>query len=254
MAGIRSVFPDLDLPQTRFLEFGAGWDLTIPLTYAAMGVRHQTLIDLRTSAQLDLINHGLARLGAHLSEYEEIARQPLAIDPTPVRNMEALADRYGIRWFCPVDACDTKFDSGSFDVITNSSVMEHLAPDILVAALRESRRLLVPGGVMSCEIYMEDHWAMADPSISVYNFLCFSEEEWRPFNPDTHYQNRLRLPDYLSAVAESGFELLQTSPAWPTAEDLATLDRLPLDAYFTSKYTREELGVKSLWLLLRKTD
>ena len=36
-----------------FYEFGAGWDLAIPLSYAALGVRRQVLVDIRPSARVE---------------------------------------------------------------------------------------------------------------------------------------------------------------------------------------------------------
>src|ERR1044072_1507456 len=35
-----------------FYEFGAGWDLAIPLSYAALGVGRQVLDDIRPSARV----------------------------------------------------------------------------------------------------------------------------------------------------------------------------------------------------------
>src|SRR5213078_5139864 len=45
-----------------FYEFGAGWDLAIPLSYAALGVGRQVLVDIRPSARVELVNHSLALL------------------------------------------------------------------------------------------------------------------------------------------------------------------------------------------------
>src|ERR1051325_358551 len=39
-----------------FYEFGAGWDLAIPLSYAALGVGPQVLVDIRPSARGELLN------------------------------------------------------------------------------------------------------------------------------------------------------------------------------------------------------
>src|SRR5947209_20546285 len=41
--------------EARFYEFGAGWDLLVPLTYYQRGVRDQTLVDIRPLVRLDLV-------------------------------------------------------------------------------------------------------------------------------------------------------------------------------------------------------
>src|SRR5919109_3082569 len=45
-----------------FYEFGAGWDLAIPLSYAALGVGRQILVDIRPSARVELVNETLGLL------------------------------------------------------------------------------------------------------------------------------------------------------------------------------------------------
>src|SRR5438034_9059390 len=39
-----------------FYEFGAGWDLALPVSYAALGVGRLVLADFRPSALVELVN------------------------------------------------------------------------------------------------------------------------------------------------------------------------------------------------------
>jgi hypothetical protein len=43
-----------ELPKAHFYEFGAGWDLAIPLTYYYMGIEHQTIVDIRPNIHFGL--------------------------------------------------------------------------------------------------------------------------------------------------------------------------------------------------------
>ena len=53
---------DRPLGEAVFVEFGVGWDLTIPLVYRALGVERQVLVDIRLNVRLELVNHTLRRL------------------------------------------------------------------------------------------------------------------------------------------------------------------------------------------------
>ena len=51
-------------------EFGAGWDLAIPLAYASLGVGRQVLVDIRPNLRLELVNASIARAGSFPPEPE----------------------------------------------------------------------------------------------------------------------------------------------------------------------------------------
>src|SRR5690242_5355407 len=82
-----------------FYEFGAGWDLAIPLSYASLGVERQVVVDIRPSARVELVNEtiGLLELGE------------------PVSSLAELQDRFGITYLAPRDARATGLDAGSID-------------------------------------------------------------------------------------------------------------------------------------------
>src|SRR5215475_5570196 len=40
-------FQPRDIERAQFYEFGAGWDLAIPLSFYVLGVRTQVLVDIR---------------------------------------------------------------------------------------------------------------------------------------------------------------------------------------------------------------
>src|SRR5262249_61748087 len=51
--------------EATFYEFGAGWDLAIPLGFTALGGPHQVLVDIRPVVRAALVNDSL-ELYAHL--------------------------------------------------------------------------------------------------------------------------------------------------------------------------------------------
>jgi SAM-dependent methyltransferase len=225
------------LGEAVFYEFGVGWDLAIPLSFAALGVGRQVLVDIRPSARVELVNHSLALLD-QLGE--------------PVGSLAELEERFGIEYLAPVDARKTGLPAESVDFVSSTDVCEHVPADDLAAIFRECHRLLRPGGAFSCRIDLQDHYSYFDRSLSRYNFLRFSDGAWRLVNSPLHFQNRLRAPDYLRLVRDAGFELLVERPSGPGEDGLRQLQEIPLAERFRNGYTPEELGVTVLSFVAKR--
>jgi SAM-dependent methyltransferase len=213
-----------------FYEFGAGWDLIIPLTYFKQGVRRQVLVDIRPSVRLELVADSARRLRL----------------PQP-RDLSEL----GIEYLAPRDARETGLPAASVDFISSTDTCEHIPEADLRRIFAECRRLLRTDGVFSCRIDMQDHYSYFDSSVSRYNFLRFSERTWRLVNSPIHFQNRLRRTDYLRLLDEAELDVVEERPSRPTEEDLETLRRLELAPEFRNGYPLEELGVKTLVFVAR---
>ncbi len=243
--------PGVKPEEATFYEFGAGWDLAIPLAYALLGVGRQVLVDIRPSARLELVNDSLAsfeRLRPELETEAGAALRPLG---GPLSSVHELERRFGIRYLAPCDARSTGLDDGSIDFASSTDTCEHIPEDDLAAIFRETRRLLRRGGAFSCRIDLQDHYAYFDPALSRYNFLRFSDGTWRLVNSPLHFQNRLRSPDYLRLVREAGLELVVERPSGPGEDGLRELEGLPLAPRFRG-YAPEELGVTVLSFVARK--
>lgn len=222
--------PRRPLDEAVFYEFGAGWDLIVPLLYYKHGVRRQILVDIRPSVRMDLVADSARRLGL----------------PKP-RDLAEL----GIEYVAPCDARDTGLPAASIDVISSTDTCEHIPPGDLRRIFAECRRLLKPDGVFSCRVDMQDHYSYFDPSVSRYNFLRFSERTWGLVNSPIHFQNRLRRSDYLALLDEAGLDVVEERPSRPNGDDLALLRRLGLAERFRNGYALEELGVKTLAFVAR---
>jgi SAM-dependent methyltransferase len=221
--------PGTPLADACFYEFGAGWDLAVPLAYALLGVGRQVLVDIRPSARVELVNDSIAsfELGA------------------PVASLEELEPRFGIRYLAPCDARDTGLPEGSVDFVSSTDTCEHIPGEDLALIFHESYRLLRPGGAFSCRIDLQDHYAYFDRSLSRYNFLRFSDRTWSLVNSPLHHQNRLRSSDYLGLVRDAGFELVVERPSGPSEEGRQELRALPLAERFRG-YSEDDLGVTVL--------
>jgi SAM-dependent methyltransferase len=234
-----------------FYEFGAGWDLNIALSYAALGIGRQLLVDIRPSVRVELVNHSLLTFERLWDELEAEAERELRPLGGPVRSTAELDARLGIEYLAPRDARATGLPGESVDFVSSTDTCEHIPAADLARIFAECRRLLRPGGAFSCRIDLQDHYSYFDPSLSHYNFLRFSDRTWRLVNSPLHFQNRLRAPDYLRLVHDARLEIVTETPSGPGAEGLAELRGLPLAPRFRG-YSLEQLGVGTLSFVARK--
>jgi SAM-dependent methyltransferase len=242
--------PGVPAAEATFFEFGAGWDLAIPLAYAMLGVGRQIVIDIRPSARAELVSDTIAAFERLRPELEEIAQRPLSELGGPIASVAELEPRFGICYLAPCDARATGLPAGSVDFASSTDTCEHIPRDDLAAIFVEMRRLLRRGGAFSCRIDLQDHYAYFDHSLSRYNFLRFSDRTWALVNSPIHFQNRLRAPEYLGLVRDAGFELLVDNPSGPSQQGLAELETLPLAERFRV-YPPEDLGVTVLSFVAR---
>jgi SAM-dependent methyltransferase len=237
--------------EAAFYEFGAGWDLAVPLAYAALGVGRQVLVDIRPNVRLELVNSTLASLARqHDALAADAGRELRDLGPPDVASADELEERFGIAYLAPRDARATGLSAASIDFVSSTNTLEHVPERDIVPILRECARLLRADGVMSFRIDMQDHASYADPRVSPYHFLRFSDRAWRLLTSGLGYQNRLRLPDYRRVFHAAGLETISETVTEPTPEHLAALARVELAPQFRS-YTRDELAARALEVVVR---
>lgn len=238
------------------LELGTGWFPITPIGLALSGAERVVSIDLQ-----DLLAH--ERVVATLQRYARlIAAETITVaDPDPIGRIEGLLDRapsLGARELLAAvgvearlaDARDTGLASGSIDLICSNNTLEHIPREVIVDIFREFRRVLSARGIMSHHIDLADHYANFDSSITVYNFLRYSDRVWPLFNNDLQYQNRLRVSDFRDIHAESGWRI---SSEDNTSEPLEVLRRVPVADRFRH-YDDEDLAVYSTWMTSRPAE
>lgn len=234
----------IDISTARAFEFGAGWDLYNNLVYYCMGLNHQSLVDIRELAHADAINFVIDHLqkdppsGATRLPGQHIRQSHLKQD---------LKELYGISYVAPADARATGLADASIDFISTTSVFEHVPSDALRDIVKECHRILKPSGIMSHIIDYSDHYAHSDGGISNFNYLRFSNEEWRQYNPSIHYQNRLRRPDYEALFEAAGFSIESLS-SWSESDDVEIDFRV--DQKF-EKYSVSEIRELGCHVVLR---
>jgi SAM-dependent methyltransferase len=232
--------------QAQFYEFGAGWNLAGPLGLYCLGVNRQIVIDITRSARLELVNRVIVQLERYI---DRIPRRP----GTPLLSLKELEGRLGIAYRAPSDACHTGLEDDSVDCITNTFTLEHIPTPDVRALLQECHRILKPGGILLSMIDYQDHYSYRDARVSVYNFLQYSEREWKWFNSALHYQNRLRHCQYRQMFADAGFETIVEELKGPAQGDLERVRCMRLDADFR-QFSFDDLTVRGSQMVCRRPE
>lgn len=115
---------------------------------------------------------------------------------------------YGIEYKAPYEASNTDLLDKSLDACISSNTLEHIPKESIVAIFKELHRTLKDTGIVSAGIDYSDHYAHTDSNITLLNYLNFSESEWRKYNHNCHYQNRLHHNDYKLIFIDCGFEIV----------------------------------------------
>jgi hypothetical protein len=241
-----------DKNKSAYYEFGAGWDLIVPITMSLLGFGELYCIDINKLIFSELISETINKfksLKINLP-FEYVIDSEFSNNQENINNY--LKRKFRINYKAPLNASDTNFKSGSMNFISSTAVMEHIPADDLQPILNECYRILSKNGIVSLIIDYKDHYSYFDKNISVYNFLKYSNHKWKIFNDPMQYQNRLRHKDYLSIIKRSGFKILEENLSYPDSNELMILKNLKMDKFYLSNYKIEELSIKGCHFILKK--
>ncbi|MCK5742855.1 MAG: class I SAM-dependent methyltransferase, partial [Chlorobi bacterium] len=200
----------------------------------------------------DLINNSIQRFVENKSELEKEYSVLLKNIPHgTISGYEDLNDNFGIKYMAPVNAAATGFEDNSFDYITSLSTLEHVPESEIKGILDECYRILKPGGVLSCIVDLRDHYSYFDQSISIYNFLQYSDKQWNLYNHNLQYQNRLRNKDYKNIVNSTKFRIAEYNISEYDSVEKEQLNNLDLSVRYMNN-SIDDMGIKEIWMLLSK--
>jgi ubiquinone/menaquinone biosynthesis C-methylase UbiE len=248
---LRSV--GLAVAGTRFLEMGTGWYPTFPFSLFLGGAKSVVTVDLNRYLKPELMlrmTEGLADFLPVIAEATGRAEPEIASAHrellAAVRRGASLEDATGgvVSYHAPSDASATGLPAASLDVVFSNSVLEHVPGPVIERCFAEARRILRPGGVVFHSVNCGDHYAYADRTIHQLNYLQFSDDDWRVWNNEFLYQNRLRAVDFVDMARATGFTIeIDTSRPHPMR--LQQLDTIKVHPQF-ARYSREQLAITSI--------
>jgi SAM-dependent methyltransferase len=237
------------------LELGTGWYPIVPTFFYLTGTGQTSSIDisdwLRKEGQLITFRKIMEwRKTGKLDHFNEL------IKPDRWNKLQQIIENHesytkdeinsiiGLKALIH-DARNTPFDNEQFDFICSNNTFEHVHEHVLLDILKEFKRVLKRGGVMSHFIDMSDHFAHFDKSISIYNFLRYSKKKWALIDNNIQPQNRMRLQHYLDMYASLGIHIVheQNRPG-----DLDLLKKEPIHKDY-SHLSLEQLAISHSYVV-----
>ncbi len=215
--------------QVRCLELGTGWYPIVPLYFYLNGVQQIYTIDLNAHLSKKFLLIAIKKyfewdasgqLTAFIPQKNEQRWQQLQLvyKNQHEHSLETLLSNLHIESIIG-DARHINLPKQSVDFVCSNNTFEHIYQEVLKGILLEFKRLLKPAGYMSHLIDMSDHFAHLDRGISMYNFLKFTEKQWRWIDNSIQPQNRLRFHQYqqmyhqLNIPFETGLERMGDTDA-----------------------------------------
>jgi SAM-dependent methyltransferase len=206
----------LPIKGASVLEIGSGWQPIVPLLYSLAGASQIFLTDLNVLLRPDTLAAALSSLRTQRQLLlDGLKLDPKALDHSlredPRTSMEDRLKEMRLVYMAPCDCRKLDLPAASLDVVTSRNCLEHIPPGVLQEILRESYRLLKPGGAACHLVDHSDHWEHNDKNLSRINFLKYSDSvfRWTYLLNSLNYQNRLRHPEYIEMLHNVGFRLVR---------------------------------------------
>lgn len=177
-----------------------------------------------------------------LERFKEIVKNVESLEPVKV--LEQLEIHFEVR-----DAQNTGLEPSSIDLFVSTGVLEYIPPIILKNILIETRRIGSADMIQSHYLNLIDQYSYFDRSITPFNFLKYSERQWKRYNSPITWLNRLRISDYRQLFASLGFEVAKEINTSGSVEDLRKIRLAPE----FQKHSELDLLVLTSWLTARRT-
>ncbi|UCH81560.1 MAG: methyltransferase domain-containing protein [Nitrospiraceae bacterium] len=145
----------------------------------------------------------------------------------------------------------TGFENASVDYLFSHATMEHVIDPL--HCIRETKRVLKPGGLTAHCIDLRDHRNFDVP----LGFLRESREAWEEIMQEycsivPHgYMNRWRASEYKEAFEHEGFEVLEDVAEMKVSDAMIDAE-LPLVDDKYKSFEREDLRTTTLFIVARK--
>ncbi len=239
------------LAAATHLELGSGWLPSVPMTFHALGVPRQYLVDIAPHMQPEAVIE-TAEIFRAVAPRAGVKFARLPAVPARGQSLAATLEPLGMIYAAPYDELARKI-AGQVDFITATQMLYHLDLKTLKMVLGIVHGLLKPGGYFMALQHLRQTFGGLDSRTSPFYALRYSDWFWENMiNSPMMSYNRLRAPDYRKLLEQAGFEAAHFDVEPGSPEDFALLDRAKIHPAF-AHYSREELAARGLFFAARKT-
>lgn len=239
------------------LELGTGWYPTIAIGLFLCGANHVWAIDLDPLLHRSRLRR-LVQLFCQYDEQKRLEKFLPRLRPDRMAQLREFAPfveqespqdflaRFNIHALV-LDAQHTGLPAGSVDFCLSHGVLEYIPRPVLEGILKEFIRLSSARAVMSHWITMVDQFSVFDRTITPFNYLRYTQRQWRWLNSPLMSQNRLRAPEYRELLLQAGNRIVKETNTSGTPEDLQKICLAPEFRGFTTA----DLLILTSWLVTR---
>lgn len=231
------------------LEIGTGWYPIVPISFFLMGADNIYSVDIsfltsKERLQTTLKKFVASNLSGQLKTYinylpERFTRLIHILSNYEQISLDEALQQLNIIYLIE-DARKISLPDHSIDLVNSNNTFEHIYPDVLIPILSELRRVVKKqNGVMSHFIDMSDHFAHFDKSITIYNFLQFTDQQWKWIDNGLSPQSRIRIYDYKNIFSDLDIPITAESFREGNMNELTSI---PLAEKYANK-PLEELAI-----------
>jgi len=236
------------------LELGTGWYPVVPVAMFLLGAdaifsiditpltdKEKLITTLKKMVEAigeEKINPVFLRDDSRIQTVKKLAKESESMD------LKTILEKLNIS-FLNADARKLPFEDDYFDLIHSNNTLEHIYEDILTDILIEFKRVQKQNGLQSHFIDMSDHFAHSDSSITIYNYLKFTESQWQKIDNSIQPQNRLRINQYRDLFAKTNLTIIKEELRHGNPEQL---NNLKISMPFSS-FKKSDVAVSHCHLL-----
>jgi hypothetical protein len=198
--------------EITFLELGTGWHPIMPLLFSLENAKEVSTADLnfhvRKENALRLISFFENRKKQNFfienniiineKRWQQLLKVKSELQQSSSPSLLKLNDLFSKMYikFYVGDAAKLNFDNKNFDVCFSVNTLEHIYQPMLQDILSNYVQHTKATAYHLHVIDMNDHFSHIDASISKYNYLQYSKEQWKIIDNNLQPQNRLRITDF----------------------------------------------------------
>ena len=251
---LHAFYDHANVPLDSTLELGTGWYPVVPISLFLSGAKNITTLDISPLCNKERLLTTLDKIIAsydkgELAKYITIIPEQISI----VKRLELEQEQFSFEemlyalniTYLIKDARKLDLPAASICLVHSNNTFEHVYTDVLKSILIEFKRLTAVGGIMSHFVDMSDHFAHSDKSITIYNFLKYSEKKWNRIDNSIQPQNRMRITHYRKIYKELGIPITKEELR---PGNLAELNSVNVHKEF-SNIPPEELAVSHCLLI-----
>lgn len=231
------------------LEIGTGWYPIVPISLFLVGSDKIYSVDISLLTSKERIATTLEKFvechnSGKLKEYIDYKTDRFEVVTSILLNLEkydleqilkALKITYIIE-----DARKLSLADNSIDLVNSNNTFEHIYPELLIPILKEFNRVVKKqNGVMSHFIDMSDHFAHLDKTINIYNFLQFTDKQWKWIDNSIQPQSRIRIYDYKKIYEDLKIPISELTFRKGNLDELKSVKLSPSFA----QYSLEEIAI-----------